>query len=322
MRHYSMLRPLAVVLAASALTVSGTAAEPGPPAAGTVRVLIVDGQNNHGNWPQTTRMMKKYLEETGRFTVDVVTHAPKGSDPSFAPSFKDHAVVVSNFGHGAAPWKDETKAAFEAFVRGGGGFVAVHAADNSFPEWPAYNEMIGLGGWGGRTEKSGPYVYYDDEGRLVRDTSPGRGGSHGPQAPFAIQIRVADHPVTKGMPATWMHANDELYDSLRGPAEKMEVLATAYSTKSKRHEPMMMTIRYGEGRVFHTPMGHGNDSQECVGFITTLQRGCEWAATGAVTLPVPADFPTAGESKSRPFPKAAVEPAKAAGAARVAVPAT
>jgi type 1 glutamine amidotransferase len=66
---------------------------------------------------------------------------------------------------------------------------------------------------------------------------------------------------------------------------------------------MIMTIEYGKGRVFHTPMGHGNDSQECVGFITTLNRGAEWAATGAVSVPVPADFPSADTSSSRPFAK-------------------
>jgi type 1 glutamine amidotransferase len=274
-----------------------------PAGAAPLKALIVDGQNNHGNWPQTTKMMKKYLEDTGRFTVDVATHAPKGADPAFKPAFREYAVVVSNFGHGAAAWPDETRAAFEDYVGNGGGLVVIHAADNSFPEWAAYNRMIGLGGWGGRNEKSGPYVYYTEDGTLKRDDSPGAGGSHGPQAPFAVVIRDGGHPVTKGMPATWMHANDELYDSLRGPAENMKVLATAFCPKTKRHEPMMMTIDYGKGRVFHTPMGHGNDSQECVGFITTLQRGTEWAATGGVETPLPADFPKADAPSSRPFPK-------------------
>jgi type 1 glutamine amidotransferase len=289
------VRPwLVVVLILAGWASAGSAAEP------PHRALIVDGQNNHGCWPKTTPMMRKYLEDTGLFRVDVVTHAPKGEDPAFQPAFADYDVVVSNFGHGAAEWPAATKAAFEAYVRDGGGFVAVHAADNSFPKWPAYNEMIGLGGWGGRNESSGPYVYFDEAGKLVRDTAPGPGGSHGPQHEFPIVVRDGEHPVTKGMPAHWMHAKDELYDSLRGPAEKMAVLATAWSPKTKRHEPMVMTIDYGKGRVFHTPMGHETYSMECVGFITTFQRGCEWAATGTVTQELPKDFPGEAAS-SRPF---------------------
>lgn len=104
-------------------------------AADPLTLLIVDGQNNHANWPETTQLMKQALEESGLFTVDVVTHAPQGPDPSFAPDFAAYDVVLSNFGHGAAIWSEATRAAFDAFVRDGGGFVVVHAADNSFPEW-------------------------------------------------------------------------------------------------------------------------------------------------------------------------------------------
>lgn len=282
-----------VFIASLLLTV--TIASAGEP----MKALIVDGQNNHKVWPKTTKMMAGYLEETKLFTVDVATAAPKGTDPNFKPDFSKYDVVISNFGHGAAPWPEETQKAFEKFVREGGGFVVVHAADNSFPDWPAYNEMIALGGWGGRSEKSGPYVYANDKGDIIRDTSKGRGGSHGPQWAFPVVIRDKEHPITKGMPLEWVHAKDELYSQLRGPALNLTILATAESRSTNRHEPMIMTVRYGEGRVFHTPMGHAEGAMACVGFIATLQRGTEWAATGKVTQEIPSDFPTSDEGKSR-----------------------
>ena len=108
----------------------------------------------------------------------------------------------------------------------------------------------------------------------------------------------------QGLPAKWRHAKDELYHQLRGPAEQVTVLAAAMSDQTKELEPMLMAIPFGQGRVFHTTLGHSTDTLQGLGFQVTFARGTEWAATGAVTLPAPA----AGELNDGPAP--ALRPVK------------
>jgi len=290
--------------------------------------LIIDGQNNHQVWPKSTVMMKRYLEETGLFEVDVYRSKPtwRGEqhpeyyqmfsddsqfhvespqpDPDFAPVFADYDVVISNFGYPAASWPAATQQSFEQYMKSGGGFVSVHAANNSFPDWLEYNKMTGVGGWGDRSEKDGPHLYYDDAGELVRDDQPGRAGNHGNKHELQISKR-SEHPILSGLPDIWMHTADECYRELRGPAERLQILATALCLKEENgnglNEPALMTVEYGDGRIFHTTLGHDTVSLNSVGFITTFQRGTEWAATGGVSQHVPADFPNASKSSSRDF---------------------
>ncbi len=296
-----MTKPFLASLAAIALL---AAARPAP-AATRIRVMLLDGEQGgtYHAWQQTTPYLRRMLEETGIFQVTVVTAPPAGADFSqFKPDWGKYQVVVANYDAPDERWPDDLKTSFAQYVRNGGGFVSVHAADNAFPKWQAYNLMIGIGGWRGRDEKSGP-LWYWKAGKVVSDTSAGSAGSHGARTPYQIVNRVTDHPITKGLPPTWMHVADELYARLRGPGENMTVLATGYSAPDNhgtgRDEPILMSLSYGKGRVFHTVMGHDLAALNCVGFIATYQRGTEWAATGKVTQKAPADFPTADTVSTR-----------------------
>jgi uncharacterized protein len=308
---------------------------------GKIRVVIIDGQNNH-DWRSTTPVLKKELEQSGRFSVDVATSPPIPSLPqpqkpqkpkdenddkavekykkalaayeaalpkyeAALPKFKEelkvaqdafaswqidfgkYDVVVSNYN--GQTWPRAINDGLEQRLKAGQiGLVIVHAANNAFGGWKEYNQMIGMG-W--RGPQGGERLYLDEQGSTVKVPSgKGDGSGHRYSGPFTVTIRDDAHAVTRGMPREWLHNNDELYDNMRGPIENVHMLATAYSKGTKVHEPMIWTVSYGKGRVFHTPMGHDVNAMRCVGFASTLQRGTEWAATGAVTLALPENFPT------------------------------
>ncbi len=267
-------------------------------AASRIPVLILDGESAapYHNWQAITPVLKKELEEVGMFDVEVLTAPPKGADFSdFHPDWSKYRVIVFNYDAPDDRWPDSVKQSFETYMKNGGGLVTVHAADNAFPHWEAYNEMIGVGGWRGRDQTSGPHWIWKD-GKLTADNTPGRAGQHGQRLPFLVTARNSTHPIMAGLPKTWMHQGDELYANLRGPG-KMTVLATAYSDPANHgtgdDEPMVMVSQFGKGRVLHTTWGHDVMALSSDDAVVIFQRGVEWAATGKVTQRVPQGFPTA-----------------------------
>lgn len=268
-----------------------------------IRLLIVDGQNNH-DWQRATKILREILEHSGLFAVDVSTSpaadAPKMAWEKWQPDFAKYAVVVSNFNGGHLPtsvhWPREIEKALEDYVESGGGLVIHHSANNSFPNWPAYNEMIGLG-W--RPKTFGPSLVVNAEETPVKfPKGEGRNPGHGPEHDFQVTVLDAGHPITKGLPRKWMHPHEQLTHGQHGPANGLTVLTYAWSKDTKDNEPMDWVVSYGKGRVYTTMLGHlwkdGPDTaMRCAGFQTLLIRGCQWAATGSVTYPIRPVFPTA-----------------------------
>jgi type 1 glutamine amidotransferase len=267
-----------------------------------MKALIITGQSVH-DWETSTEALEKIMENSELFTVEVAQSPSKGEDMSeFKPEFSTFDLVVLNYDGDS--WSDELKDSFVEYVRNGGGVVVYHGASMAFPDWPEYNEITGLGGWGDRDENAGPYCYWKD-GETVTENIPGEAGQHGDAHEFIVVHRDTEHPVLKGLPDSWLHGKDELYGGLRGPAKNLTILATAFSDTATggtgRDEPVLFTVSFGNGRIFHDALGHPDPENDesalhCAGFIITFLRGAEWAVTGEVTQPIHPDFPNSAST--------------------------
>ena len=257
-----------VVLVATAAVWASTARAEEPSASTPkIRLLILSGANNH-DWKATTPLLKKMYDQSGRFAVDVSNDVPSLG----AADFARYDVLVCNYttfpnmaGH---RWKAETEKAFLDYIAAGHGLVIFHAASTAWNDWPEFGDLIGM------TWQKGV-------------------SAHGDYHSFAVTIVDREHPVTQGM-KDFQHVKDELYHRQLKHATA-HVLATAYSDKAKRgtgnDEPMIVVTEHGHGRVFHNAMGHDVRSMSGVAWQTLMLRGTEWAATGRVTIPIPADWP-------------------------------
>ena len=263
---------------------------------GSIKTLIVTGQNTH-DWRTSSQILKEILEGSGLFDVQMAVSPEKGgSMGNYAPKFSDYSLVVLDYN--GDRWSRRTEKSMVSYVESGGGIVVYHSSSFAFPNWFEYREIIGLGG-GQTAETAGSYLFWRDGG-IVREKNPGVSGYKGAAHEFVVVNRDSEHPITSGLPLKWMHAEDVLFGLLRGSSNQIHVLATAFNDVERggtgRHEPVLFTNRYVKGRIFHTTLGFVSGegpfpAMECVGFIVTLLRGAEWAASGKVTQAVPGDFP-------------------------------
>jgi len=245
-----------------------------------IKVLIITGDHGHA-WKETTPFLKDVLTKAG-MTVDV-TETP-AKDLTTANLAKYDALLLNykdtKNGGPDTKWTDDNKKAFTDAVRGGKGLVVYHHASSAFVSGTEFDkefEKAIAGGWR-------------------------KQGNHGKRHEFSVTIRKNDHPITRGMPNEFAHTNDELYQNSVMFPESV-VLATAFSDLKKdpkntdKHEPVVWVANYGKGRVYENVLGHDVAAMKSLGFQTLLIRGVEWAATGEVRYPVPAELTKPAKDK-------------------------
>jgi type 1 glutamine amidotransferase len=239
-----------------------------------LRALILSGQNNH-NWRATTPVLRRGLEQTGRFRVEVLEHP----DRLTADLLENFDVIISNWNHfGKNPlendWPDIAKQALLAFVGNGGGYVSVHAGSSSFYDWPAYHELS------------------------IATWAMGQTG-HGSIHTFTVEAASPNHPVTQGMRP--FAIQDELWHRA-GVQHGAEVLATAFSTKesggSGSSELVLLARPFGKGSSINLLLGHHERSMSHPVFAALLARSAEYAATGNVTVAWPEMWPANAEEEA------------------------
>ena len=257
---------IALALPVTAITLLAADAQP-------IKVLIITGDHGH-QWKETTPFLQDLLTKAG-MAVDVTEMPAKDLTTS---NLAKYDALLLNYkdtrtGGPDTRWSDANKTAFADAVRGGKGLFVYHHASSAFvsgSDWDKEFEKVIAGGWR-------------------------KQGYHGKRHEFKVTIRPTDHPITKGMPTEFAHSNDELYQNSVMFQDSV-VLATAFSDAAKdakntgKHEPVVWVSHYGKGRVCENVLGHDVAAMKSPGFQTLLVRGVEWAATGGVKTPVPAEL--------------------------------
>jgi type 1 glutamine amidotransferase len=250
MHHRIISLAVGLVLSLGSSRVSaGSESRQADAKATSISVLILAGSNNH-DWKRTTPVLKKILESSGEFKVEV-TEKPETLS---AESLAGHDVLLSNwneFGGEKPPeWPDQLRKAYVDFVRKGGGHVVVHAGSSSHYQWDEYQQIC-LATW-----------------------VQGRTG-HKEIHEFEVRMTGVEHPVTKGLGP--FKTTDELW-YLPGVRPEATVLAESFSKTTGKWEPTALAAEIGKGRCFTLLLGHDTAGMEAEGFRKLLRRGAAWAA--------------------------------------------
>lgn len=236
-----------MVLAAAALWAAILAAPPPPGADRRVLVFSKTAGFRHDSIPDGIALVRRLGAEEG-FSVDATEDSGRFTDAGLAPY--DALVFLSTTGD---LFDSSQKAAFQRYVRSGGGFVGVHSATNTEQSWPWYMTLVGASF-----------------------------ASHPAIQSAALRVADGQHVSTRLLPAIWTRT-DEWYDFLANPRDQVHVLLTldesSYAGGGMGADHPIAWCRYFDGgRSWYTALGHTRESYAEPLFAEHLGGGIRFAA--------------------------------------------
>lgn len=232
-----------------------------PLAAAEKRVLVYtrnytpDGKGYvHANIADSVAAIRKLGAEHG-FAVE---HSDDPAVFTEATLKTFDAIVFSNSNNEAFA-TDAQRAAFQAYIRNGGGFVGIHSATGSERKWEWYWKMIG-----------GSFDY------------------HPPLQKFTVRVVNPAHPATKNLPASFewedefyfqKHTNPDVKPLLVGDPESLKDAKKAERPKHSwgNAMPLAWYHHFEGGRVFYTALGHKNEHYQDPLLLRQILGGIQWA---------------------------------------------
>ena len=153
------------------------------------------------------------------------------------------------------------EAAFEEFLRNGGGFVGIHSATDTYRDrsWPFYNELVG---------------------GIVQTDPTHTSRTHN----ATMTVNEPSHPTVDFLGGLWNKTEEYYYWRNNGGQlyDGNINLLTVESTGNNDYDearPIAWYKEYQGGRSFYTALGHNDsDYTEDNDFIKHIEEGIKWAA--------------------------------------------
>lgn len=152
---------------------------------------------------------------------------------------------------------EPARRAFERYIRGGGGWVGVHAAAATEYDWAWYGQLLGGG------------AYF---------------AGHPAVQPALVNVELVDHPSTRHLPRS-LTLQDEWYSFRANPRAQVKVLLTlsesSYAVSDELvmgDHPIAWCQTFDGGRAWYTALGHPIELYTNPLFTEHLLGGIRWAA--------------------------------------------